>query len=374
MSRRNELCFIVSEYLFCFIVRGILGDLEKVTYIMRMKRQMLWLTPLLVLILLSSGNFASSSALSEDTSNGEGDMGNGDGNNSPIVVNGTLAGNGTQTGIDMDKDKKKVSIESDTLMVMINAGGEVPIYQFWSIDDNDTKYHVRFQKIQEFSDDNNNGLYENNETVGQRTLSLQSVGWILSDAIVDDDQITFNFTSETIQQAQFSGFQMKIVNHIDLENATSLKFDIYMSGWPFVSTDNMLSLRWDLTWTNEEIDYETSTDGIYLKQDDETLAHFTYESEVMIGETSDIVTASYLYNESKTVQNYFNYPNFNDTELVHDPEIGIDGIISSDDESSDIVTILRDVFPHISKDGFIITTAIAAFLLVGLFAWRKRKL
>ncbi|MFX0208829.1 MAG: hypothetical protein ACFFDT_22795 [Candidatus Hodarchaeota archaeon] len=340
---------------------------------MKMKRQMLWLTPLLVLILISSVSFASSSALDGDIDNNESNMGNGDGNTIPRIVNGTLAGNGTQTGIDMDKSKKTVNIESETLMVMINAGGEVPIYQFWSIDDNDTKYHVKFQKIQEFSDDNDNGLYENNETVGERTLSLQSVGWILSDAIVDDEQITFNFTSETIQQSQFSEFKIKIVNHINIENATALKFDIYMSGWPFMSVDNMLSLRWDLTWTNEDIDYETLTDGIYLKQNDETLAHFTYESEVMIGETSDTVTASYLYNDSKTVQNYFNYPNFKDTELVHDPEIGVDGIISSDDESSDIVTKLRDVFPHISKDGFIITTAIAAFLLVGLFGWRKRK-
>ncbi|MFX0212100.1 MAG: hypothetical protein ACFFDT_39370, partial [Candidatus Hodarchaeota archaeon] len=196
--------------------------------------------------------------------------------------NSTQSGNMTQTGLTMDKNKKTVDIESEKLMVMINAGGQVPIYQFWSPTDNNTKFHVKFQKIQEFTDKNSNGLYENNETVDQRTLSLQSVRWILSDAIVDDEQIRFNFTSESFQQSQFQEFQIKIVNHIDLENATKLKFDIYMSGWPFLSEENMLSLRWDLTWTNETISYVTELDGVSLKLNDETLAHFTYISEVMI--------------------------------------------------------------------------------------------
>ncbi len=350
---------------------------------------MLGLIILLALILLSSVNFTvSTSAIQDSSDNGDdnpsngGDSTTGNGTQSgegDQPGNGTLSGNGTQTGMTVDKNKKTVDIESEKLMVKINAGGQVPIYQFWSPNANDTKFHVKFQKIQEFTDDNGNGFYENNETVGQRTLSLQSVRWILSDAIVGDEQISFNFTSESLQQSQFQGFQIKIVNYIDLENATKLKFDIYMSGWPFLSEDNMLSLRWDLTWTSENISYVTGIDGVYLKLDDETLAHFTYVSEVMIGGSSDTVTSSYKYNATDgAVQTFFNYPNFKDLELVHDPEIGLDGsyIIGGDTSSnpSDIVPILGDVFPRISKDGFIITTVVATFALIGLLGFRKRQL
>ncbi|MFX1513624.1 MAG: hypothetical protein ACFFCQ_13660 [Promethearchaeota archaeon] len=347
---------------------------------MKPRKLMFGLTTLIILALLISVGDVASTPSEADVEN-ETDyvsddflntLNNG-GNGTQPENNSTITGNRTQTGINIDKNKKTVDIESAALMVMINAGGEVPIYQFWSIKDNDTKFHVKFQKIQEFTDTNDNGIYENNETVGQRTLSLQSVNWILSDAVVDEEQISFIFTSESFQQSQFSGFQIKLVNHINLVNATSLKFDIYMSGWPFMNTDNKLSLRWDLSWTNDNIDYETASDGTYLKYDGDILAHFTYVSEVMIGDSSETVSASYFYNEASDVlQTFFDYPNFQDLELVHDPEIGVSSHII-DDVSSDIVPILKDAVPHISKDGFIISTVLATLVLTGLYMYRKKR-
>jgi len=290
-------------------------------------------------------------------------------------------GPGKQAEVDIDPTSKLVTIESENLMVAINAGGQVPIYQYWSINDNETKFHVKFMEVQEFDDANDNGIFENNETVGQRTLSLQSVRWALSEAQINTEEISFNFTSANITQEQFTGFDMKIVNHIDLENTTSLKFDIYMANWPFKNENNSLSLRWDLTWTNENITRSEEDEGIYLSLANETIGYFSYVSTVQIGNETEIINTTTHYNTtSKAVQIYFSYPNFLDQELIHDPEIGVLSTTGGDGEETDTPPIesstqiktdggISDESSEI--DGFVYATILGTLVVVSYFYTRK---
>ncbi|MFW9917707.1 MAG: hypothetical protein ACFFGZ_19050 [Candidatus Thorarchaeota archaeon] len=319
------------------------------------------------------------------------------------------SGKGQIKGIDLDKQKGIASISTENMTVTISSFGNVPKFSFYANEENTTRFHVHFIKIMEFNDSDGDGLFNESEhEVDAPALGLASVSWNLSDFSEEGDLISFNFTSDSISQGQgqgqgpadYSNLEIVLAIHFDTTDGSAFKFDIYIANWPFADLDNMLALRWDLTWDAEENDSISTVakeDGLYLVRDDEDIAYFTYVDTAQIDATDVDVTISY---DSKMddsefehgIKAFLSYPNFNGSQLVHDPTLGVlaadaepgestsetPGETSSETAETSVgepnnptTTII--LFPAISRAGFLAITIVSSAILAVIYLAKRKK-
>ncbi len=295
-------------------------------------------------------------------------------------------GNGN-INLDLQQQQGKAIITTDDMAVSIETKGNVPKFSFYELSDNDTRFHIHFVKIMEFNDSNGDGEFNESEHVpGTPALALSSVTWNLSDYTTEGTVYTFNYSSFDTSHGSgsnpYENFTINLVIHFDSTNGTAFKFDIAMENWPFQDTENMLALRWDLTWganDNDSFSVDSREDGAYLVKDSEDMAYFVYEDTAQIDETDVDVKISYddkMGDSEFThgIKVFLSYPNFNGSKLYHDPTVGV--VTVEDQETAEtsegIITFLP--FPTISKAGFLaITVASSLLLVVGLVIRKKFK-
>jgi hypothetical protein len=321
---------------------------------------------------------------------------------------GNAQAQGPANGVDVNLQKQQgiATITTDNMTVTIESHGNVPKFSFYANDENSTRFHVHFIKIMEFNDSNEDGEFNESEhESGAPALSLSSVTWNLSDFIEEGNLISFNFTSDEIMQGQggaqgpneYENLTIVLAIHVDSTNGTAFKFDILMSDWPFADLDNMLALRWDLTWDAEEndtISVDPRDDGAYLVRNETDIAYFVYEDTAQI-DSAD-VSVSISYDDKMTdsafshgIKAFLSYPNFNGSQLVHDPTVGV--IVTLEDGEPDPTseptepssetagtsagdgtgTIIP--FPVISRAGFLGITVVTTGILLALYVVRRRQ-
>jgi hypothetical protein len=254
----------------------------------------------------------------------------------------SLAGTAAAQGIgyQYDPGARRVILETPTINVHVSTGGNVPHFMFWDpnfVDPNTRlTYHVQFYQLIEFNDSNGDGSYTNGtDWVMAPILGLGRVAWDFSGFLTEENNsqttaVHFNFTLDEVQGPgiQYDDFYMELRCHINTTNDNELKFDIVISGWPWVNNDTHLALRWDLmvqspgTFTYRhahQYRYENQTfafDGAY----------FAYQNSANVGNDTIDVTSSYENHPDKTMF-YLTYENFGDEVMVHDPLIGLDGSV-----------------------------------------------
>ena len=255
-----------------------------------------------------------------------------------------LAGAQTAQGIlyQYHVGDKQVTLTTPTVDIRVSAGGAVPHFMFWSPvvpPTTRTVYHVQFFQLFEFNDTNDNQIYDNaTDFVQGPILGLGRIVWDFSGFQTEEvDGITtavhFNYTLSGFigSGPAYPDLYMELRCHINTTNDNELKFDIVISGWPWMHTDSSLALRWDLlvqspgTFTYRHAyqhRYENRTyafDGAY----------FSYRRSANVGNDTIEVTSNYEDHPEKT-QFYLVYPYFGDEVLVHDPLIGIEPVILPD--------------------------------------------
>jgi hypothetical protein len=260
-----------------------------------------------------------------------------------IMLSGlSLAGITAAQGIgyQYDPGARQVTLVTPSIDVRVSTGGNVPHFMFWDpnfVDPNTRlTYHVQFYQLFEFNDSNGDGTYTNGtDQIVAPILGLGRVSWDFSGFLTEENNsvitdVHFNFTLNDVQGPgiEYDELYMELRCHINVTNANELKFDIVISGWPWVNNETHLALRWDLlvqspgthTYRHAyEHRYENRTfafDGAY----------FAYKRSANVGNDTIEVTSNYESHPDKTMF-YLVYTNFGDDVLVHDPIIGLDGSV-----------------------------------------------
>ena len=297
------------------------------------------------------------------------------------------------------EDNNQVTFSYNDMHFIAKAGGQVPKFQFMIDNDfeGDFEYAVMFHSLTEYLDYNQDGIFQFNESglwqqetpagpVFSSTLSLSAVRFAFSgfnveyiDGTEDLYAVHFNYTSETINAPNYSGFEITIVVHIymddqvidgyELKGGQEMKFDIIMNNWPWQRDDTNLAMRFDIIPMNSAYTYRLNdTNGKPLNTDNNTTG---YEYQVLnhgeavkeqfsIGDEKYQAffayanQAQYLINNSyeyKTVncsvsslgdgslQTYLSFEHFDD-EITYDPSIGSLEDLSLDETGFGVVEIV----------------------------------
>lgn len=299
---------------------------------------------------------------------------------------GTAAGPPSEIDVNLEKQHGKATITTDEMTVTIEGRGNVPKFSFYANIDNETRFHVHFIKIVEFNDTNGDGMYNESEhQANTPVLGLASVSWVLSDAVEDGNLISFNFTSDEIAYGEgptpYANLEIVLAVHFDTSNGAAFKFDILMENWPFEDTNNMLALRFDITWCAEDngsISIDKEDDGAYLVQNGEDIAYFAYEDTAQVVNSTD-VDVNIAYDDKMGnsefehgIKAFLSYPNFNGSQLIHDPTLGVIVDTSSGTAGTSVGDTMVLPFPTISKAGFLAITVVSTAVLAIVFFARRR--
>ncbi|MFX0123859.1 MAG: hypothetical protein ACFFAE_09495 [Candidatus Hodarchaeota archaeon] len=283
----------------------------------------------------------------------------------------------------LKKDGNQVVLTSGDFQIEVNANGQVPFYHFnTSVDD--VRFFLKFQRIIQFKDENDNSIFDKGEEVGDQNSDLQlpSVSWDLV-IVTDTDTVKeFIFRSTEITGQEFKDTTIELINHFSADSSY-IKFDINITNWPFEEEATGLCLEFEMNWSrggNEgdgmSLKKESDKTSISLRNDEDILlAYFESTSEVEVDGAS--VTDGALLRDTASekaskVNILLNYPSFTHT-LFHDPEIG-----TSDDailplSPSTIISWLLESVENV-KDGFLVVTALMTLVLVtGLIFNRRRQ-
>lgn len=274
---------------------------------------------------------------------------------------------------EIDTEKKRLVLASDTFQIEINGGGQVPFYHF-NTTAPEFNFFLKLQKIVQYNDSNENNQYDSGELVGDSvsTLQLTSVDWDLEMITQNSDLVEFTLVSSQIRNPLFSETTLELVNSFTA-GSTAIKFNVNITNWPFVADATGLSLEFELLWndgSSSQLTKESTETEISLKTaEGQVVASFGSVAEVTIdGDTvADGATLTDTANDNAHKLNIFlNYPKF-ETSLFHDPKFG-----SSVDVLTGPTAIVLWLQENV-KDGFLGLTVITTLVLGTLFVVNRRK-
>ncbi|WP_371805089.1 hypothetical protein [Candidatus Lokiarchaeum ossiferum] len=202
-------------------------------------------------------------------------------------------------------------IQNDQISISITGGANTPAYSLWQLNQNNSKYQVKFNRLFEVVDENQNGEYDKgNETIVPASNdALASLSWNFSAITTDGAGYHFNLTS------QGENFTLQFRNHLNV-NGSSLKFDIFIENYEFVSKDEnaMLVLGFHLQGNKNRASRNGNKiefgDNGYLESETTAQAgNKTIKARMKDGE------------ENGQPMAYISFSHFNGT-LLHDPTIG----------------------------------------------------
>ncbi|MHA1561717.1 MAG: winged helix-turn-helix transcriptional regulator [Promethearchaeota archaeon] len=241
-----------------------------------------------------------------------------------------------------------IYVENENIAIQVIGGEYVPMYSFWDPSQTETKYSVKFIKLFEIIDQNQDGNYSEHDTlVPESVQALPDMSWIFSEIETAGDGTThFNITS------QGAAFTIQFANHFGTD--ASLKFDIIIENYDFVSNneDVMLVLGFNLLVGESEEELTQSGNQINFGEN----AYFEAKSTATAsGETINVGVTKGT-DEGEESLAYVSYERFSGT-LVHDPKIGID--------TSIIPPVIDSIF-------FIIIPIVCVILLSGIVMSKEK--
>ena len=291
------------------------------------------------------------------------------------------------TGITYEYKNGIATVTTNNVTISVNAFGNVPVFHFKT--QADYGYTVLFKQLIEYDDANEDGVFQYNESLtGIPILSLTSMRWDFSDFVTEENAeseviaVHFNFTSESMVGI-YADFEMTIAAHLyladqvidgyELVGGAELKFDLYISGFPWNEDYTYLALRFDITpaegsqiknthnqnidtmdnTTNEEVKMDPVQNQVKQKlmiQDGEKNAFFGYANQSMNKyqyETQykyGAVNASYSCNGEGVLQLFLSFDHFE--ELIYDPSVGT--LDSGDVDATSIAWMSAVVLPIVA--------------------------
>ncbi len=296
---------------------------------------------------------------------------------SPISVLAQV-GNGKGPSMKPDKGLKRVVLSSDGFQVEINAGGQVPFYHF---NTSAGKFFFKFQKIIQFTDNNDNGVYDQGEEIKAQggILSLPSVNWDLTILTDTNESKEFSFNSTQIRQPGYDNAKIVLVNHFDGTNP-EVKFDVFISDWPFVAGATGLALEFELIWDEDAGLVKESTDTAVVVKDSNGVVHAKFDivSNIVV-DGNEVTDGAQLVDTAADNQSklniYINYPTFG-SSLEHDPTIS-SSYTAIKGETAGPSAIFRQIFGDFDArnaiGGFAVLTALGSLAVLSLVWINKKK-
>jgi hypothetical protein len=212
-----------------------------------------------------------------------------------------------------------IYIKNDDIALKITGGQNIPTFSFWALGQNESAYTVKFNKLFEIVDKDGDGLYtpKNDSQVPASVQSLPSLSWNFSKIEKDANNVTnFNITS------QGAAFTITFINHIG--NNASLKFDVKIEKYTFISTDQNAKLVLGFHLVSAKNGEPSKTKGNSTGEKDRVEIDGAYMESESNGTASGKNINAGLSNgkEGKNNYVYLAFEKFNGT-LFHDPTIGL---------------------------------------------------
>ncbi|MHA1954862.1 MAG: hypothetical protein ACXAAM_02595 [Candidatus Heimdallarchaeaceae archaeon] len=276
--------------------------------------------------------------------------------------------------------------------VQAKVGSDGLILQLEFEEDNDSieteiEFEVAFTEIMEFRDTSGDGIFNESEEIIQ-TLELDDFKAIQYNVESIDNEtvhvlfvetIDENFTATLYITGEFANISQTIVA------PTEVKIDIGIHSFDFDEIDTQLALKVELD-SEREVDYEEDEEtedeeNGYAEDEheievnlDEYSTFFSWKELVMVDGIEQEVKFSPLKRDSGDNFMYLNYPRGD--EIIHDPKIGISGILDIPIPTQFTGITSRIILPNLSRNELLIVTAATLavmFSLVMVFRGRKRE-
>ena len=275
--------------------------------------------------------------------------------------------------------------------VQIEVGSDGLLLELTFEEDNDTleseiEFEIAFTEIIEYRDSNGDGIFNQSEEIIQ-TLELEDFKAIQYNVETINDETVHvlfvetvgeNFTATLYVTGEFANISQTIVA------PTEVKIDIGIHNFDFEEPDTQLALRVELD-SEREVDYEEDEEtedeeNGYAEDEHEVevnlneyIAFFSWKETVTVDGIVHEVKFSPLTRDSGDNFMYLNYPRGD--EIIHDPKIGISGILYFPDPTQDPDFTSGIILPNLSRNELLIVSAITlatSFCLVVLFRGKRR--
>lgn len=268
------------------------------------------------------------------------------------------------------------SIETNTLVVNVQGGSNVPAFTFYSKSDTGRTYRLQLDSIFEAVDKNGNGVYDlqGDQRVPNSNVALSSLSWVFSSFQTVNDSnnqvqsINFNITSSDGTGLKTS-FSLQFRMHLNAANPSQVKFDVVINNYTFKNANAMLVLAFKLITshkgdsTQSQNKNQVNFGNGYIKGND--TAQTGNDTTVKAGISNAVETGS--------PKVYLSYGHFSG-QLVQDPIIGVQNTIDTGNTSGQSPKV-NNIFPGLSK-GLLFGTSIFAtivFLAVPVMIYRSKK-
>ncbi len=209
--------------------------------------------------------------------------------------------------VEYNAKENKATVSSNGYIFSFVGRGSPPFYRF--SDPNNRTYFVKFMKLIEFTDEDEDGKYSSKEAIPQGQYSLPSADWSFA---VNDKEQTFTFSTPDNANTP----AINLVNHYTTEQPELLKFDIQIANWVWHDATNMLALQFDV------LSEQDSDTGAYELENGVELEENAYFESSTIAKVDGDIASVGITKEKKSV--FLAYSQFN--ILEHDPIIGFRGV------------------------------------------------
>jgi len=342
-----------------------------------MTTRKLLLGGLLVILVLSSIPYFHVSANGDDDEDGDGIDDNFENENKrevnvehsseEVQISSSSSNNEVQNEFQI-----QVKVGSDGLVLKLDYEGNN------NDEESEIEFEVSFTEIIEYTDTTGEGAFNDSEIV-QQTLALEDFKPIDYSTDTIDNTSVYVLGVETVDGIFTSTLYIstEFVNISGVIVApTQMKIDIGIHNFPFAENDTQLALQVQIN-SDREIDYEdqeeTEDEDYGFAEDEHEIAvklndytgFFSWAETAVIDDVVYNVTESIPEGGSEEQIMYLNYPR--GAEIIHDPKIGIEGILIDIDHtipSTILIPWVHLVNP--TQTEFLIVTVISLIIVICL--------
>lgn len=287
-------------------------------------------------------------------------------------------------GEDQDEIEITIAVDNNEFTVELEYSSEVNTTEY------DLEFEVIMDQIVEFIDETGDGVYNETEDTLVQVYEFDEFKNIEFNMENVDDVILYHLKVSTIDDVftadVYISTTFTVVDGIEIA-PSQLKIDIGIHDFPYLEDNSMLALRVDIESSAEyDIEDETEDEQAGRAENEKQIlfdsglatGFFSWiEIAIIDGVETEVKSIFMEFEEDEGEGEYELYLCYQrGDKIIHDPKIGVANIIVDDESPTGIsngVVTPNVILPMLSRDGFLITSAISAFIIVGLVIIAKKR-
>ncbi len=244
-----------------------------------------------------------------------------------------------------------------------------------AINETEREFEVQFDKLVEYLDVNENGVYDDSIDTDIQTLdrvSFEPIVYMVENTANGPIHVIDVLTTDGVFGARVYAIGDFTEINGTIIAPTQVKIDVFIRGFNFTQVDSQLALKVELSTELEtSIDNETEDeeDGRALNEAavdvllTDVTGFFSWKEFAEIDGVTYPVNASVHELSSTEQEIYLNYPQ--GSEIIHDPKIGFENLLIVGGNSLPIPAIIADNILPISIG--------VAVVIIGVIAVSRRR-